>query len=93
MIAESASFDEVISPRKVKVCSDQASECSSSPESEFKTMGSMFNYEEILFTAFNELDLPSNKVMLWASENRIGKKAEFRQKFVIQSNFLIVYIF
>lgn len=62
MIAESASFDEVISPRKVKVCSDQASECSLSSESEFKTMGSMFNYEEILFTAFNELDLPSNKV-------------------------------
>lgn len=56
-------------------------------------MGSMFNYEEILFTAFNELDLPSNKVMLWASENRIGKKAEFRHKFVIQSNLLIVYIF
>lgn len=25
--------------------------------------GSMFNYEEILFTAFNELDLPSNQVI------------------------------
>lgn len=74
MIAESASFDEVISPRKVKVCSDQASECSSSSESEFKTMGSMFNYEEILFTAFNELDLPSNKVIV------VGLRKQNRQK-------------
>lgn len=77
MIAESTSFDDVISPRKVKVGSDRASECSSSSENEFKTMGSMFNYEEILFTAFNELDLPSNKVMLWATENGICKWAEF----------------
>lgn len=43
----------------------------------------MFNYEEILFIVFNELDLLFNKVMLWVLENRIGKKVEFRYKFVI----------
>ena len=45
--------------------SDRPQEVENGPGTEDReapNMGSMFNYEEILFTAFNELDLPSGQV-------------------------------
>ena len=55
MISENDTVDDSDPPQEVE---------NSPPREDTETpnMGSMFNYEEILFTAFNELDLPSGQV-------------------------------
>ena len=55
MISENDTVDDSDPPQEVE-------NCPRTEDTETQNMGSMFNYEEILFTAFNELDLPSGQV-------------------------------
>lgn len=55
MISENDTVDDSDPPQEVE-------NGPRTEDTETPNMGSMFNYEEILFTAFNELDLPSGQV-------------------------------
>jgi hypothetical protein len=55
---------------KLEFPGEVLAESRASADSRRPDQGSVFNYEEILFTAFNELDLQSDQVILpWKSPN------------------------